>query len=96
MKRNDFYLFNCFYNCFEGSGVVHCEVGKYFSIERNTLRVEFPNELRIRHFELSHARVDTLYPQGAESTFFVTTIAISVLLSLFPSILGYGPYVFAG
>ena len=76
--------------------MIHREVCQYLSVEGDSLLVDFSHELRIRHFELSHACIDTLYPQGAETSLFIATVAVSIQLTFFPSILGYGPNIFTG
>ena len=76
--------------------MIHREVSQHLAVEGYSLFVNSAHQLRIRHFELSHACIDALYPQRAEGAFLIATVAISILLTFFPCILGYGPNIFTG
>jgi hypothetical protein len=58
--------------------------------------VEEAHQLRVRQTFETSGCVDTLNPQGAEVALLVATVAEGVSQTLFPGVLGYGPYVATG
>jgi hypothetical protein len=73
--------------------VIHTEVCEHLTVDVDTLSVEETHQLRVRQAFETSGSVDTLDPEGAEVALLVTTVAESVSQTLFPSVLGYSPYV---
>ena len=84
------YFFN---NSLESGGVVESEVGEYLAVDLDACFVNQAHEFGIREVLFSGGGVDTLYPQCAECALFVFAVAVGVGKTLFPSVLGYGPYI---
>lgn len=59
-------LFNLFYNCLKGIGMVHRKVCQTLSVDGNSVFVNLSHELGITHSMFPGGRVDPLYPQRAE------------------------------
>ena len=81
------------YDGLEGSGVVHCQVGKHFAVDFDACFVDETHELGVGEVFEASCGVDTLNPEGAEVALFVLAVAVSVGETLFPSVLGYSPNV---
>ena len=77
----------------EGLGVVQGEVGKDLAVDFDTRLGEFVHELAVVHAILTHGSVDTDNPQAAEFALLVSSVAISVLLTLFVRVLRHSPHV---
>ena len=89
-------LFYFCYDSLESLGVVHCEVGEHLTVDFDASLVQATHELRVGKTLKTGGSVDTLNPQGAEVALLVAAIAESIGKTLFPSVLGNGPHVFAG
>lgn len=81
--------------CFERLRVVHCEVGKNFTVQFDTAFVDCSHELRIAHSVLTCTGVDTLNPQGTEVSFLLFTTYVSVSETFLDSVFRYGPDIFS-
>lgn len=82
------YLVNDGLECFR---VVDSEVSENLAVNLDTCLVKQSHKLGIAETFYACGSVDTLYPQGTESAFFVLTVAISVCKSFLPGVLCYGP-----
>ena len=86
----------CFlHDSLESLGLVHGEVGKHLAVDDDTCFVQSTHELAVRETFETSGCVDTLNPKSAERAFFVLTVAVSVLQTFLPSVLGYGPDIAA-
>lgn len=88
-------VFNFVYYCFERCGIVHGQVGKHLTVDFDAGFVDEAHEAAVREVLEAGSGVDTLYPECAEVTFFLLTVAVSVGQTFFPSIFGDCPYVLA-
>ena len=77
----------------EGLWVVHGEVGKDLAVDFDTRLGELVHELAVVHAILAHGGVDTDNPQATEFALFVSSVAISILLTLFVRVLRHSPHV---
>ncbi len=77
----------------EGSGVIHGQVGQYFSVEFYVMFVNLTHEGGIAHAMLTGTGIDSLNPQAAELTLSLLAIPVSVQPRLFNLIFGYSPYI---
>ena len=80
-------------NCFESSGLIHSEVSERLAVDDDTCFLEAAHQLAVAQTFEASGSVDTLDPESAECTFFVLTIAVSILQTFLPCVLGYGPYI---
>ncbi len=84
----------CFLNdCFERLGLVHSEVSEHLTVDFDTCFLERTHQLAVTQSFETSGSVDTLNPQSAEIAFFVLTIAIRILETFLPSVLGNCPYI---
>ena len=88
-------LFYARYDCLERLGIVHCQVGQDLAVDFNAGFVKFTHQLRVGKALQACSRIDSLNPQGAEVAFLVATVTIGIGQTFFPSVLGYGPHIFA-
>ena len=88
-------LFHLVADSLESCGVVHCEVGEHLTVDFYAGLVDEAHKLGVGKILLTGSGVDTLDPESAEVALFLLAVAVSVGKTLFPSILGYGPYVAA-
>ena len=89
-------LFYFLYNGLESGGIVHGEVGKDLAVDFDTVLMESAHKLRVGKAFQAGSSIDTLNPEGAEVALLIAAVAIGVGQTFFPSVLGNGPYVFAG
>lgn len=88
-------LLHLVHDSLEGLGIVQGEVSEDLTVDFDTGFVEQTHELRVAQIVLTGSGVDALNPQCAEVALLVFAVAVSIGKTLFPSILGYGPYVTA-
>ena len=82
-------------NSLESGGVVEGEVSENLAVDLDAGLVDKTHELGVRKVLHAGGSVDTLNPKSAEVALLVLAVAVSVGETLFPSILGNGPHVFA-
>ena len=87
------FLLRLVNDCFEGSGLIHSEVSKRFAVDDDSSFLEATHQLAVAQAFEASGSVDTLNPESAECTFFVLTIAVSILQTFLPRVLCYGPYI---
>lgn len=83
-------------DCFERLWVVHGEVGENLAVETDVLLRELAHELRVRDAVLTRGRVDSLDPEGTESTLLGLTVTVSVSETFLVSVLRYCPDILSG
>lgn len=84
------------HDCFESFGIVHGEVGENLAVDFDSGLVDESHKLAVGKILKTRSSVDTLNPESAEIAFFLLAVAVGVGKTFFPSVLGNGPYVFAG
>ena len=87
------FLLRLVNDCFESSWLIHSEVCKHLAVDDDTCFLEAAHQLAVAQSLETSGSVDTLDPESTEGTFFVLTIAVSILLTILPCILCYGPYI---
>ena len=85
-RKDLLYLVN---NSLESLWVVNSEVSEYLAINLDTSLVKSTHKCRVAHVLKTSSSVDTLNPQCTECALLVTTIAVCVCETLFPSVLRY-------
>lgn len=95
MGLPDLCAFNFVNDSFESFGVVEGEVGEDFAVDLDACLVDETHELGVAEVVHAGSGVDTLNPECAEIAFFVLTVTVCVSETLFPSVLGNGPYITA-
>ncbi len=88
-------VFHLVDNRLESGGVVEGEVGQDLAVDLDTSLVDEAHELGVRKVLHAGGGVDTLDPQSAEVALLILAVAVSVSQTLFPSVLGNGPYITA-
>ena len=86
-------LLHLCYDSLESFGVVDCEVSQNLAVDFDSSLVEESHKLRIAQALKTCGSIDTLNPQCAEVAFFVLSVAIGILETFFPSVLGNGPHI---
>ena len=81
------------YDGLESGGIVEGEVGEHLAVDLYACFVNETHELRVAEILHAGGGVDTLNPERTEVTLLVLTVAVGVGKTLFPSVLGYGPYI---
>ncbi len=91
-----YYLFYLGYDGLESLGMVNSQVGKNLAVNLDSSLVQQSHQLRVTQSLQTCSSIDTLNPQGTEIALLVPTVTESVGQTLFPSVLGNGPYILAG
>jgi len=63
--------------------MIHCQVGKSFSVDGDSILVNLADEFGIRHPERTDSCVDALNPQRTEVAFLCSAVAVGILHSFF-------------
>ncbi len=86
-------LLNLLNNGLESLGIVQSEVGKDLAVDFDAGFRQLVDELAVVHVILAHGGVDTHDPQATEFALLVSSVAISVLLTLFVRVLRHSPHI---
>ena len=86
-------VFSFLYDGFERLRLIHSEVSEHLAVDFDTCFLQRAHQLAVAQSFETSGSVDTLNPQCAEITLFVLAIAISILETFLPSVLGNCPYV---
>ena len=89
-------LFHLVNDCLESLRIIHCEVSEHLTVDLDTCLVDKTHQTLVGEVLQRGGSIDTLGPESAEITPIVLAAGISVGMTFFPSVLGNGPYVFAG
>ena len=87
------FLFYLVYDSLESFGVVHGQVGEHLAVYFDAGFVDEAHQLAVGKVFHAGGGVDTLYPERAEVAFLLLAVAVGIRETLFPSVLGYGPYI---
>ena len=83
------------YDGLESGGIVEGEVGEDLAVDLDAGLVDETHELGVAEVFEASGSVDTLNPESAEVALLILAVAIGVGQTLFPGVLGNGPYVAA-
>jgi hypothetical protein len=87
------WLFDLLHNCFEGLGMIHCEISEYLTIKVDTGRLELSHKFGIRHSVEACAGIDPGDPERTEISLFRLAVAVGIAETFLDCILGDGPNV---
>ena len=96
LKPTSQTLFYRIYDRLERLRVVHREVGENLAVETDVLLGELAHELRVRDAVLTGSGVDSLDPEGTESTLLGLAVTIGVGETFLVGVLRYSPDILSG
>ena len=96
LKLTSQTLFYRIDDCFERLWIVHCEIGENLTVETDVLLGELAHELGVRDAVLAGSGVDSLDPEGTESTLLGLAVTIGVGETFLVGVLRYSPDILSG
>lgn len=95
LDARDLCVLNLLYDGLESGGIVEGEIGEDLAVDLDAGLVDETHELGVAEVFEASGSVDTLNPESAEVALLILAVAIGVGQTLFPGVLGNGPYVAA-